>query len=168
MAAYAVVLRSVSGVVEILLSRLAPRISRTEMWTLPGGGVDHGEDPRDALIREIHEETGLARTIGERARVYSAHMPRAPATASSSTPTRIRIVYDGWVAPDAPAPRVVESTGPPSTRPGSPSTPCSPAGSPSPRRSPTRSRTTGRFACSGSRPTPSCTATAPAASARSC
>ena len=68
MAAYAVILRECGGRVEILLSRLAPRVSRSEMWTLPGGGVDHGEDPRDALIREVVEETGLAATVGDRAR----------------------------------------------------------------------------------------------------
>lgn len=111
MAAYAVVLRERDGVVEILLSRLAPRISRSEMWTLPGGGVDHGEDPRDALIREIHEEAGLAATIGERARVYSAHMPRTPRDGQLVDAHAIRIVYDGWVAPDAPEPRVVEVDG---------------------------------------------------------
>ncbi|MBL8928131.1 MAG: NUDIX hydrolase [Pseudonocardia sp.] len=27
-------------------------------WTLPGGGLDHGEDPRDGAIREVEEETG--------------------------------------------------------------------------------------------------------------
>jgi ADP-ribose pyrophosphatase YjhB (NUDIX family) len=27
-------------------------------WTLPGGGVEHGEDPYDAVIREAYEETG--------------------------------------------------------------------------------------------------------------
>ena len=110
-AAYAVVLRERGGDVEILLSRLAPRVSRTEMWTLPGGGVDHGEDPRDALVREIHEETGLAATVGERARVYSAHMPRAPRDGQLVDAHAIRIVYDAWVAPDAPEPRVVEVDG---------------------------------------------------------
>jgi ADP-ribose pyrophosphatase YjhB (NUDIX family) len=27
-------------------------------WTLPGGKIDHGEDPYDAVVREVAEETG--------------------------------------------------------------------------------------------------------------
>ncbi|MFC7727558.1 NUDIX domain-containing protein [Nocardioides sp. GCM10028917] len=110
-AAYAVILRERGGRVEILLSRLAPRVSRSELWTLPGGGVDHGEDPRDALIREVQEEAGLDATVGDRARVYSAHMPRAPRDGQLVDAHAIRLVYEGWVAPDAPAPRVVEVDG---------------------------------------------------------
>ncbi|GAA1442642.1 hypothetical protein GCM10009641_57670 [Mycobacterium cookii] len=111
MAAYAVILRERAGAVEILLSRLAPRVSRTEMWTLPGGGVDHGEDPRAALLREVREETGLDATVGETARVYSAHMPRAARDGLLVDAHAIRIVYDAWVPTDAPAPRVVEVDG---------------------------------------------------------
>ena len=54
-AAYAVIIRD--G--QILLSKIAPHISADGLWTLPGGGLDHGEDPRDAVVREVHEETGL-------------------------------------------------------------------------------------------------------------
>lgn len=28
-------------------------------WTLLGGGIDFGEDPSDAMVREVQEETGL-------------------------------------------------------------------------------------------------------------
>lgn len=51
----------------ILLSRIAPGATATSdgMWTLPGGGVEFGEDPRDTAIRELAEETGLEGEITE-------------------------------------------------------------------------------------------------------
>src|SRR6476469_3152796 len=109
--AYAVLLREHGGRIEVLLSRLAPKVSRTELWTLPGGGVDHGEDPRRAVVREIHEETGLDATVSETAHVYSSHLPRASRDGQLVNAHAIRIVYAGWVAPDAPEPRVVEVDG---------------------------------------------------------
>ncbi|HXH79192.1 NUDIX hydrolase [Nocardioides sp.] len=109
-AAYAVIMR-VRDEPEVLLCRLAPRISRNELWTLPGGGLDHGEDPRDALVREIGEETGLTATVGTTARVYSAHLPRASRDGVMTDFHALRIVYDAWVPADAPAPRVVEVDG---------------------------------------------------------
>ena len=48
----------------ILLCRIAPGYwSGVGEWTLPGGGLDFGESPRDAVIRELAEETGLAGEI---------------------------------------------------------------------------------------------------------
>jgi len=42
----------------ILLTQLSHRTGWPGGWTLPGGGVDHGEHPRDAVVRETFEETG--------------------------------------------------------------------------------------------------------------
>lgn len=106
-AAYAVIVRD--GL--ILLSRLAPRVSRTELWTLPGGGLDHGEDPRDAVVREVHEETGLSVTIGPTARTFSLHLPDTWRRGRRVDAHSLRIVYDGWVPLDSPEPHVVEVDG---------------------------------------------------------
>jgi 8-oxo-dGTP diphosphatase len=57
----------------ILLSRIAPGATATSdgMWTLPGGGVEFGEHPRAAALRELDEETGLLGEIVELADVDS-------------------------------------------------------------------------------------------------
>ncbi|MEU6033075.1 NUDIX hydrolase [Streptomyces tauricus] len=52
-AAYAVCVRD--G--RILLARLVEK-GGGKRWTLPGGGMDHGEDPYDTVVREAEEETG--------------------------------------------------------------------------------------------------------------
>ncbi len=106
-AAYAVILRD--G--EILLSRLSAQVTTEELWTLPGGGLDHGEDPRDAVVREIFEETGLDAEVGETARLYSAHLPAVWREGRRVDAHALRIVYDGWVPLDAPAPSVMEVGG---------------------------------------------------------
>jgi ADP-ribose pyrophosphatase YjhB (NUDIX family) len=43
----------------ILLARIAAGYPGAGNWTLPGGGLDWGEAPQDALHRELYEETGL-------------------------------------------------------------------------------------------------------------
>lgn len=106
-AAYAVILRDN----RILLSRLSPRLTNTELWTLPGGGLEHGEDPRAAVVREVHEETGLPVRIGETAHVYSFHQRNTWRHGRRADAHSLRIVYDGWVPVDAPEPHVVEVDG---------------------------------------------------------
>jgi 8-oxo-dGTP diphosphatase len=50
----------------ILLTRIAKGYwSGAGEWTLPGGGLDFGEDPRDGALRELTEETGLRGEILE-------------------------------------------------------------------------------------------------------
>jgi ADP-ribose pyrophosphatase YjhB (NUDIX family) len=44
----------------ILLTRLSAAVSGyAGQWTLPGGGVEFGEHPEAAVVRELFEETGL-------------------------------------------------------------------------------------------------------------
>lgn len=60
-AAYGVVLDDQD---RLLLARAAPWLTLRGRWFLPGGGVDHGEHPMDALRREIKEESGLTVVLG--------------------------------------------------------------------------------------------------------
>ena len=61
-AAYGLVLQNQ----RILLCRISDHIIRDAgYWTLPGGGLNFGEDPVEAMTREVSEETGLiVRSLG--------------------------------------------------------------------------------------------------------
>src|SRR5215475_1049806 len=71
LAAYAVCINDA----HVLLAHYVPRVGETS-WTLPGGRVEHGEDPFDAVIREVAEETGcdavVERLLGVDSRVIPA------------------------------------------------------------------------------------------------
>nr|WP_202510988.1 NUDIX hydrolase [Streptomyces sp. SID5643] len=43
----------------LLLLRYAGGQPGAGLWGLPGGMLDHGEDPAGAASRELHEETGI-------------------------------------------------------------------------------------------------------------
>jgi ADP-ribose pyrophosphatase YjhB (NUDIX family) len=42
----------------VLLCRLAERVGAGSIWILPGGGIDFGESPGEAVVRELAEESG--------------------------------------------------------------------------------------------------------------
>jgi 8-oxo-dGTP diphosphatase len=68
--AYAVVLDE--G--QILLTRISSVGYPAGSWTLPGGGVDHGESPHDAVVRELYEETGMAALSSRLVDVHDVHV----------------------------------------------------------------------------------------------
>ncbi|WP_231946302.1 NUDIX hydrolase [Auraticoccus monumenti] len=47
----------------LLVHQVAPGPA-AGLWTLPGGGLEFGEHPSDAVIREVREETGLDARVG--------------------------------------------------------------------------------------------------------
>jgi ADP-ribose pyrophosphatase YjhB (NUDIX family) len=90
----------------ILLTRLA----YTKVWTLPGGGIDHGEDPIDAVRREVHEETGLPLTDARLLDVDSVHFTGHAPDGKLEDFHAVRLLFTGTVPLDV-EPRVVEVGG---------------------------------------------------------
>jgi acetyl-CoA carboxylase carboxyl transferase subunit beta len=56
----AIVWRAADGAV-LLVRRANPPLAGR--WTLPGGKVEPGETPAEAIVREVREETGLDVTV---------------------------------------------------------------------------------------------------------
>jgi 8-oxo-dGTP diphosphatase len=74
----------------ILLCRLSDRLPEhaAASWTLPGGGLEFGEHPESAMVREVHEETGLVVRAAGLAGIDSLLVEREDAVFHS-----IRILY---------------------------------------------------------------------------
>ncbi len=49
----------------VLLSQRKKGTHLAGAWEFPGGKVESGEDPRDALVRELREELGVETTVGD-------------------------------------------------------------------------------------------------------
>ncbi|OAH15251.1 NUDIX hydrolase [Streptomyces jeddahensis] len=91
-AAYAVCVRD--G--QMLLARWVAG-DGTKHWTLPGGGMDHGEDPYDTVIREVGEETGYTVQPAALLGVHSVlrRYPRRLGTVADFH--GLRIVYEAQI-----------------------------------------------------------------------
>lgn len=89
LAAYGVIVRDD----EILLAHWNER--GRSGWTLPGGGVEPGESPLEAAVREIWEETGYHASIDELLGIDSRIIPTRDRLARQArAPMQaLRVVY---------------------------------------------------------------------------
>jgi ADP-ribose pyrophosphatase YjhB (NUDIX family) len=56
---------------DVLLVRASPRSGTPGAWSLPGGAVDHGENPNDTVVRETAAETGLSVAVADLVDVHA-------------------------------------------------------------------------------------------------
>jgi 8-oxo-dGTP pyrophosphatase MutT (NUDIX family)/predicted HAD superfamily Cof-like phosphohydrolase len=107
LSAYAVLTRDD----RVLLTRVSARGHHSGVWTLPGGGIDHGEPPRAAVVREAYEETGLEVEVGDLLDVDDSHFTGYAPDGTLEDFHAVRLVFAASTpTPDAPL-RVVESDG---------------------------------------------------------
>ena len=91
LAAYGVIHRGDA----VLLCRISPSYPAAGLWTLPGGGIEFGETPDLAVVREVEEETGLAARITGEPKILS-HTGVWPARTGRDRPIayhHVRFVY---------------------------------------------------------------------------
>ena len=74
----------------VLLCHISPSVGAGDVWTLPGGGLDFGEAPSSAVLRELEEETGY---VGEVTRLLDVTDRMFEGLDGADRMHAIRIVY---------------------------------------------------------------------------
>ncbi|PEZ83063.1 8-oxo-dGTP diphosphatase MutT [Bacillus cereus] len=89
---------------EILCALRSPEMSLPNYWEFPGGKINEGETPQDALIREIKEELGCLITVGEKIEEVDheyeniiVHLATYKAHIKSGTPKALEHADLKWV-----------------------------------------------------------------------
>jgi 8-oxo-dGTP pyrophosphatase MutT (NUDIX family) len=76
---------------KLILGKRAPTSSNPNQWNFFGGGVDEGESPVEAAVRELKEEAHVSVTSGQLKKIaeignatYFSYKIDSPASASTS------------------------------------------------------------------------------------
>lgn len=104
-AAYAVCVRDE----RILLARWVAG-DGTKRWTLPGGGMEHGEDPFDTVVREVEEETGYVAEMTALLGIDSIRRRYPRKLGLFADFQGLRIVYEGRITGGSLRPEIEGST----------------------------------------------------------
>lgn len=67
---------SIKGIVIDNIGRILLAKEDNDKWEMLGGGLEHGEDPKECLAREVLEETGLSITAISERPLYFLTAPR--------------------------------------------------------------------------------------------
>ncbi|MFN3412991.1 MAG: (deoxy)nucleoside triphosphate pyrophosphohydrolase [Thermoanaerobaculum sp.] len=101
----AAVIRGQDG--RYLLARRLPKAHLGGLWEFPGGGVEDGELPEHALVRELHEELGVQiRVLAPRTFSWHREPEKAvlllfyDAEITQGTPRGLEGQEIGWFAPE--------------------------------------------------------------------
>jgi 8-oxo-dGTP diphosphatase len=60
---------------EVLIAKRASDKHLPDAWEFPGGKIEDGEEPHEAALRELREETGLSGTTAESLLVFVHDYP---------------------------------------------------------------------------------------------
>lgn len=78
----------------LLLVRVTSGLADAGLWTLPGGGIEWGEHPEGALLRELEEETGVVDIERYRLTAVYSQVYEHPNYRKGDPVHHIGIVYD--------------------------------------------------------------------------